>query len=254
VSVAVWVLRLLGVWAFCSWAAATELQLYTEENPPINFSHNGQPDGLSVAAVRELLRRTGDSGTIHMVPWARGYKRAQSRANVGLFVTVRTPEREALFQWVGPLLSTTTSFYARRGSGLQIDSLERARQAEMIGVPRDWYSQQFLEREGFNNLHLVSKPHSMLEMVLYGRIPLMVYEDQLLPSLMAELGGSMVDLERHYSFMHSSSYIVFSLQTDSHLVSRWQAALEDMRSDGSLARLHRRWLPHDAAPAAVDPN
>lgn len=249
---AVWLLRLLAAWAFCSWAAATELQLYTEENPPLNFSRDGQVDGLSVEVVRELLRRTGDSGTIYMVPWARGYMRAQSSANVGLFVTVRTPEREALFQWVGPLLSTTTSFYARRGSGLHIDSLERARQTATIGVPRDWYSQQYLEREGFSNLHLVSKPHSMLEMVLYGRIPLMVYEDQLLPSLMAELGASMTDLERHYSFMHSSSYIVFSLQTDARVVNRWQAALDDMRSDGSLARLHERWLPNGALPAPAD--
>ena len=74
---AVWLLRLLAAWAFCSWAAATELQLYTEENPPLNFSRDGQVDGLSVEVVRELLRRTGDSGTIYMVPWARGYMRAQ---------------------------------------------------------------------------------------------------------------------------------------------------------------------------------
>ncbi len=244
-------LRLLAVLAFSSWAAATELQLYTEENPPLNFSRDGQLDGLSVAAVRELLKRTGDSGSIQVVPWARGYMRAQSAANVGLFVTVRTPEREALFQWVGPLLSTTTSFYARRGSGLHIDSLDDARRAAMIGVPRDWYSQQFLEGKGFSNLHLVSKPHHMLEMVLYGRIPLMVYEDQLLPSLMAELNGSMADLERHFSFMHSSSYIVFSLQTDARLVQRWQAALDDMRNDGSLARLHKQWLPDIAPPESI---
>jgi len=247
---AVWLLRLLSAWLFCSLAAATELQLYTEENPPLNFSRDGQADGLSVAAVRELLRRTGDSGTIRIVPWARGYMQAQSSANVGLFVAVRTPEREALFQWVGPLLSTTTSFYARSDSGLHIDSLDDARQVAAIGVPRDWYSQHFLEAEGFSNLYRTSKPHGMLEMVLHGRIPLMVYEDQLLPSLMAQLGRSMAELERHYGFMQSSSYIVFSPQTDARLVQRWQAALDDMRNDGSLARLHEQWLPNVALPAS----
>ncbi|MDA7087453.1 ABC transporter substrate-binding protein [Pseudomonas sp. SA3-5] len=246
---AAWLVRLLAAWLLCSSAAATELRLYTEENPPINFSHDGQLDGLAIAAVRELLRRTGDSGTIHMLPWARGYLHAQGRANVGLFVTVRTPEREALFQWVGPLLSTTTSFYARSGSGLHIDSLDDARQVAAIGVPRDWYSQQFLEGEGFSNLYLASKPHGMLDMVLHGRIPLMAYEDQLLPSLTAKLGASMADLERHYSFMQSSSYIVFSLQTDPLLVQHWQAALDDMRNDGSLARLQQQWLPDVVLPA-----
>ncbi|MES2821285.1 MAG: ABC transporter substrate-binding protein [Pseudomonadota bacterium] len=246
-----WVRVLAVLLLCCPLAAASELQFYTEENPPLSFSRDGQLDGLSVAAVRELLWRTGDSGSIQMVPWARGYMRAQHSPNVGLFVTVRTPEREALFQWVGPLLSTTTSFYARRGSGLRIASLDDAREVEGIGVPRDWYSQQFLERMGFSNLQRISKPHEILRMVLHKRIPLMVYEDQLLPGLMAELGGSMDDLEKLHPLMQSSSYIVFSLNTDVKLVKRWQAALDGMRRDGSLAKLHGQWLP-DSPPPVTD--
>jgi polar amino acid transport system substrate-binding protein len=241
---AVWLLRLLVASALLSpLALATELQLYTEENPPLNVSRAGQADGLASVVVRELLRRTGDRARIEVVPWARGYKRAQSGANIGLFVAVRTPEREALFQWVGPLVSTTTSFYGKRGSGLQIASLDDAKRVAGIAVPRDWYSHQFLQKEGFGNLHLVPKPHEMLRMTLYGRVPLMVYEDQLLPSLVTELGGSLSDFERLYSFMHSSSYIVFSLGTEPQLVRRWQAALDAMKADGSLARIHEQWLP-----------
>lgn len=246
---AVWLLRLLVASVLCSpWALATELQLYTEENPPLNFSRDGQADGLASMVVRELLRRTGDSARIEVVPWARGYKRAQGGANIGLFVAVRTAEREALFQWVGPLVSTTTSFYGKRGSGLQIASLDDAKRVAGIAVPRDWYSHQFLQKEGFDNLHLVPKPHEMLRMTLYGRVPLMVYEDQLLPSLVAELGGSAADFERLYSFMRSSSYIVFSLATDPQLVRRWQLALDAMKADGSLARIHDQWLPAGTAP------
>ena len=247
---AVWLLRLLVALLLSSWAVATELQLYTEENPPLNFSRAGQADGLASAVVRELLRRTGDSASIQVVPWARGYKSAQSGANIGLFVAVRTPEREALFHWVGPLVSTTTSFYAKRGSGLHIASLDDARRVAGIAVPRDWYSHQFLQKQGFTNQALVPKPHEMLRMTLYGRVPLMVYEDQLLPSLVAELGGSMDDLERLYSFMQSSSYIVFSKRTDVQLVQRWQQALTQMADDGSLARIQQQWLPQ---PAVTSP-
>lgn len=240
---------------YCALTAAAQLQLYTEENPPLNFSRAAKVDGYATAVVRELLVRTGDRATIQVVPWARGYKQAQGQANVGLFVAVRTPEREALFQWVGPLVSTTTSFYARRGSALRLASLSDARKAAGIAVPRDWYSHHFLAQQGFDNLHLVPKPHEMVRMLLYGRVPLMVYEDQLLPSLMQELEGSMDQVEPLYSFMRSSSYIVFSLATDPALIQRWQAALDDMNADGSLARLRQHWLlspkPEDAgAPAA----
>jgi polar amino acid transport system substrate-binding protein len=51
--------------------------------------------------------------------------------------------------------------------------------------------------------------------------------------------------------MQSSSYIAFSRQTDARLVQRWQAALDDMRNDGSLARLQEQWLPSAALPAAA---
>ena len=246
-----WALRLLCISLLgCPLAMAAELQLYTEENPPLNFSRAGQADGLASAVVRELLRRTGDSASIRVVPWARGYRLAQGEANVGLFVAVRTPEREPLFHWVGPLLSTTTSFYARRGSGLRIASLEDASRVAGIAVPRDWYSHQFLQKEGFTNLVLQPKPHEVLRMTLYGRVPVLVYEDQLLPSLVAELGASMDDLKRLYGFMQSSSYIVFSKATDVQLVQRWQLALEQMADDGSLARLQQQWLPQ---PAVTSP-
>ena len=37
--------------------SATELQLLTEENPPLNYSENGVPKGLSVDVVRGIQRR-----------------------------------------------------------------------------------------------------------------------------------------------------------------------------------------------------
>ena len=58
------------------------------------------------------------------VPWARGYRMATTQPDVGLFVTVRTPERETLFRWVGPIISTSTTLYARSGEALPVTTLE----------------------------------------------------------------------------------------------------------------------------------
>ena len=77
---------------------AGALELYTEENPPINFSRDGKPAGLTVEVVQELLRRTHTTAPIHIVPWARGYQEARTHPNVALFVAVRTAEREPLFK------------------------------------------------------------------------------------------------------------------------------------------------------------
>lgn len=244
-------LRLLILSLLCGELSAGQLVLYTEENPPINFSQAGEVDGMAVEVVRELLRRTDTRAQILSVPWARGYKMATTQPDVGLFVTVRTPERETLFHWVGPILSTSTSLYARRGEPLPVTSLEEARQLGRIAVPRDWYSHQVLQRLGFSNLELVPKPHEMVRMTLLGRVPLMVYEDQLLPGLLQEVGAAPDALQQVHTFMRTSSYVAFSLSTDAALVRRWQAALDAMKRDGSFARIHLRWFP-DQPPAGLE--
>ena len=81
-----------------------ELRLLTEQAPPTSFLRDGQPEGYAVEVVRELIRRTGNQARIELMPWTRAYFLAKSEADTGLFSVVRTTEREALFQWVGPIL------------------------------------------------------------------------------------------------------------------------------------------------------
>lgn len=243
------------VLAFAAMLAAAgpawALDLYTEENPPINFSRDGKLAGLAVEVVQELLRRTHTTAPIHIVPWARGYQEARTHPDVALFVAVRTAEREPLFKWVGPVVTTTTSFYAKRGSTLHLTDLNEARALPRIGVPREWYSHQVLRQVGFQNLEQVSRPHEMARMLAYGRIPVMVYEDQLLPGLLAQVGMKPDEVVRVYTFMRSSSYIVFSLGTPDAVVQQWQQALDGMKQDGSFARIHERWLPGEPLPGLV---
>jgi polar amino acid transport system substrate-binding protein len=44
------------------------------------------------------------------------------------------------------------------------------------------------------------------------------------------------------------TYIAFSLQTDAHLIARWQQTLENMKGDGQLNRLKKRWLTDHTMP------
>ena len=124
----------------CAWQVlrlqAADLRLYTEENPPLNYSQDGQPAGFVVEVVQALLARSGDSARIELAPWTRGYNLAKSQANVGLFATARGATREALFQWVGPLVQARTCFYSHQDSPLRINSLADAARDGRLAVPR----------------------------------------------------------------------------------------------------------------------
>lgn len=234
-------------------AAAEPLRLYTEEYPPINFSAAGEPAGLATEVVRELARRSGQPVRIEVVPWARAYQEAQARPNSGVFVTMRTAEREALFQWVGPITVNTTSFYGLRSANLRIGSLEDARRHGAIAVPRQWYSHQVLLAAGFTNLHPVPGPEQMVSMFKRGRVKLMVADNLSLPALLEQGRVPAEQVALLFTFMRSYSYIAFSPQTDDALIARWQAELDGMKADGSFAAIYQKWLPGQEPPGLRAP-
>ncbi|WP_043311023.1 ABC transporter substrate-binding protein [Pseudomonas sp. ML96] len=230
---------------------AESLQLYTEEYPPLNFAREGRPVGLAVDLVRELFERTGDHGTISVVPWARGYQAAQEEPNTALFVTMRTREREQHFKWVGPLAMVITSFYALKGSGIQIGSLEEAARVGTIAVPRQWYSYQDLQARGLPNLYGVIGPQQMMSMLRHGRVPVVVADNVTLDSLLALGGLQPGSVEPLYGFLRSEAYIAFSPSTSDAVVQNWQEALDSMKRDGSFALIYRRWLTGQEIPAEL---
>jgi polar amino acid transport system substrate-binding protein len=207
----------------CSPVLATELHLYTEEYRPLSYIENGKLTGMAVEVVELLIQRTGQSARIELAPWTRGYHQVQREANSGLFSTVRTARREALFQWVGPIATGHTSFYARRGAGLNVRTLQDVERFSTLAVPKQWYSYEYLSDRGLKNLYGVPTPQHMMKML-------------------SQQGMHRDEVELQFTFMGNNSYIAFSNATDPALVRQWQLALDELLRDGSLARIHQRWF------------
>ncbi|MGH8355306.1 MAG: substrate-binding periplasmic protein [Pseudomonas sp.] len=243
-----WAARLLMAALLPAAAAAADLQLFTEENPPFNFIRDGQVTGLYPEVVAEILRRTGGHAPITLLPWARGYHKALHDADVGLFAMARTAQREKLFQWVGPLYLGGTAFYAKRGAGVRIDSLADAKALDSILVTRDWITHQMLIKRGFANIKAVTAQESVARMLLRGRAPVMFVQTRSVPALMRKIGARASDVELIFSVTKNQGHIAFSLGTSPDLVRRWQQALDEMKRDGSYAAIFSKWLPGETPP------
>ncbi|BBB58934.1 amino acid ABC transporter substrate-binding protein [Undibacterium sp. KW1] len=230
-------------------AEETQLRFYTEEYPPVTFSQKGKPAGLGTEVVEEIMNRLGIRAPIEVVPWARGYAYATTTPNVGLFVTTRTPEREKLFKWVGPVSATTAHFYTRR-DGQRFDTLEQARLAERILIPREWYLQQMLRGMGFNNINSVPTPVDAVRMLVAGRAPLMALDDVTLADTLSAAGINANDIVTGSTITQAVQYIAFSRDTPDSIAIRWQKTLDDMKADGSFERIYKKWLPGVTLPAA----
>lgn len=229
-------------------AHGDELQFLTEEYPPLTFLKGGEVSGLGAEVVQEIQRRTGNRGALQMMPWARAYQSALLTPNVVLFTTTRTAERESLFKWVGPVATMKTSLYAKRGSDVRIASLAEAKRMAGILTVREYYSHQFLKREGFTKLDVVNTPETMLKMLLGERRVLMASDNLLMPALVDNAGVAMDAVKLVYTFMESQTYIAFSRGTSDDIVRDWQMALDQMKRDGSFDRLYKKWLPGEVPP------
>jgi polar amino acid transport system substrate-binding protein len=238
---------LLAGWS----AGGAELQLLTEEYPPLSFTKDGKVGGLSVEIVDEIQRRVGSKVAIQVLPWARAYRMAQEQPDVALFGTTRTAERDKLFQWVGPIVAGRTSLYAKRGTGLRLNSLAELGAGDAVIVPREDYKHQLLKAAGVTNLQTVNTHEQMVRMVLYGRGTLMAANSLTLPTLLANVGASPQDLELVYTFHQAEAYVAFSLGTPPEVVREWQAALNAMKRDKTFARIYAKWLPDETPPEAV---
>lgn len=243
---------LLLLCSACAHALAAELRLYTEDYRPFSYLEDGKPSGMAVAVVEELIRRTGEPARIELVPWTRGYHQVRQQANSALFFTVRTAQREAEFQWVGPIVRGHTRFYTLKDAGLRVDTLDDVRQLGTLAVPRQWYSYELLREQNLQNLYGVSTPQDMLRMFRHGRVKLLLANTLTLDDMLAEQGMHAGQLQAQFDLMSNNSFIAFSRQTDKARVARWQRALQAMRDDGSLARVYRRWLPEADARALTD--
>ena len=98
-----------------------DLQIITENYPPLNYIENGTLQGISVDLMELAFERLDipvNRSSFQVLPWSEGYTRALNTPNTMLFSTARLPERESQFLWAGPLVSAAgIRCWSIRGSG-----------------------------------------------------------------------------------------------------------------------------------------
>ncbi|NRR30629.1 transporter substrate-binding domain-containing protein [Oxalobacteraceae bacterium] len=230
-------------------ARSSELRILTTEVPPLAFVKDGKVGGFCVDLVQDIQRRLGNASTIEVFPWARAYLMAQTEPNTLLVCPKRTPEREKLFQWIGPLLISDTNFYAKKGSHLTLRTLAEARKLPNILVLRESYSYTYLNANGFQNLYLVNSPSGMMKMLIADRAPVMVMERIQADAVIRDEHIPPQDVHAVLTLQSLSSNLAFSPDVPAATVKQWKTAFEAMKQDGSYARVHRKWF---SAPRAAE--
>ena len=222
-------------------AVAADLNLLTDNHPPLHFQQGNQLVGFGVDVVQALAERTGDQVHLQQVPLLRALHVATTEPATGVFTVLRTAERNGLYQWVGPLMDVETALYSAN-TQQPVRSLQDASTQGRIAVPRKWLAYDYLRKQGLNNLYGVETPEQMMRLARLGRIEFVVADTLSIATLAREEGLAPSQLHYQMPLMKQGTYIAFSPQTDARQVARWQQALDEMKRDGRLEQLKQRWL------------
>lgn len=233
---------------------AEALRIYCESAPPNQFLlPDGSLTGMAVEVVREIQKLVGNSDPIQLVPWARGYDALQKQPNVVLFSVARTPEREPLFHWIGPLHELRFNFYVKADSHIVINSMEDAKQVGRIGVYNNDVRDEILTKAGFRNLDRSTSNVFNFKKLMTGRIDAYTTDAAALDAEAREAGYRAEDVKAAFTFMRVQIYVAISRGTPESTVKAWSEAFAILQKKGVFAKVYKTYFPGLTPPTKAIP-
>ncbi|MFF7708957.1 transporter substrate-binding domain-containing protein [Pseudomonas sp. NPDC007930] len=241
----------VATWLLCLGPAAAQnapIQVVTEELPPYNMTENGQVTGMCTELVRAVLKEAGLDGQVQVMPWARAYDMALHVDNVLIYSMSRTPDREKLFQWVGPLLPVRWYLYTLASHPLNLTTLEDAQALQVATVNQD-SGEQFLQSHGFEigrNLQSSSRYALDYEKLKSGHVDLWISDElnayYIVRQAGDEPGRVLMPALALPQLGQDTFSIAMSRGTAPQTVEQLRKALARLHQNGTYDAILKKWM------------
>ena len=221
-------------------ATAQTLTLTTEDYFPFDIvnAKTGTFSGISTDKVIELMRRSGEKYTVAAYPWARSFQMARNDTNTCVFSTTRTPERETMFKWIGPIATMNMMIFARADDARQPKTLEHLRPF-VIGTYRNDAVGEFFATRGYKT-DLANSDNDNPRKLLYGRFDFWATEELHGKAILKkqELNEKIIPLFR---FKQDSLYLACNPGMTNKRKKRLDQILKKMERDGTVAAIEKKY-------------
>ncbi len=213
------------------------VEVVTEQWKPFSYEENGVVKGSATKIVLAVLERAGIEYSMNVYPWARSYKTALKRKSVLIFAIVRTEEREPLFKWVGQVAPTDKSTFYKlsRRTDIVVNSLDDAKKY-VIGANIDSDKHQFLVKNGFERLSLVSDQALSPKQLFAGHIDLWIMHDINMAALLEAATIPAGKIVKVFTAYESRPYMAFSKGTADDLVAKAVRAYDELMAESRIEK------------------
>ncbi|WP_456473230.1 substrate-binding periplasmic protein [Desulfolithobacter sp.] len=229
-----WLPVLMGLVMLASVCRGETYTVYTEDLPPVHYLENNRVTGIATEIVREIFRRAGMDPRIEIYPWKRAYHMVLKNPGTFIYTINRTPRREKLFKWIGPILSKRTMLYKfrdRRDIVINsVDDLKQYTTAVILGYALT----QKLQALGFEDGHeliITKNKKAQMRVFLRGRADLITGNEYTIFNALKAEGISPDVLEPVLLMSEKGYYLAANIDTDDVVVQRLREANDKLQQD-----------------------
>ncbi|MEX6504146.1 substrate-binding periplasmic protein [Pseudomonas zhanjiangensis] len=223
-------------------AAAQPIQLTTGEWPP--FHGERLPyQGVATRIVSEAFALEGIEVQWQFLPWARALQMAALGQRSGSAVWRRNPERERLFFYSEPILTTQNYLFHRKQLDFDWQTLADLRGLRLGATRGYFYGHAFEQAEaaGLLNVQRINSDEVAFRQLLGGRIDLFPLSRVVALHLLSErfTAAERARLSFHPKPLSSHrQYLLLSRQVEGNaaLIQRFNRGLARLQASGKVAR------------------
>lgn len=217
------------------------LFLGNENLAPVVYLENGQPTGLAVDLVRALEPVIGHPVTIECMNWATAQEWGARGEADALIQINHTEERARIYDFSKPLLQSQFSIFTQssRAGITDISSLRGLQ----VGVEKGGFPHQLLKDNSIIRLAIIPDFLEGFRMLQNGELDVVVVDYRVGAYVLAKNHIDNIKVSGK-PIAYSESAIAVK-KGNKALLAAINRGLEDIRRDGTYARIISKWEPKE---------
>ena len=231
---------------FSNSVLSAKINMVTEHLAPFQIVESNTITGLSSEIVKATLKATQYSYNLSAHTWEVSYNQALKEANTCIYSLARIPSREKLFQWIGAITHSNTSFYALENKKIQISRLEDAKNYKIAVINSD-VSHHFLLSKGFvenKHFYVLNNYDALLKLleIPSRNIDLVISNEALLTYRV----NHVKELLKYKKIMKIKElnldlHLACSLKTEKAIVRKLNETMEKLEKNGTFFNIRDKW-------------
>lgn len=230
---------------FFNFAHSAELKVYIAEYPPFQvLSEKGDHGGFSVELFNEIVKLSDLNIEYIPVPWVRAQTLVAEQENSLLFTMAKTPEREALYNWVATIYVVNEGVFSLKSrTDININTLDDVHRYS-IALPRGDVSVKTLDifPNYTKGVYIVEHQEQCMKMLNLGRVDLNYNNDVGFFNAAQMLGFKREQFTQIFTTGQTEMGIVANNHSDPEDLRKIRQALLILKENGIYNKIQRKWF------------